>query len=277
MPVSKLKNLTILILLLANLMLALLVVPNRAAAKRQEAELRASLCALYAGQEILLRPESIPDTVSLYTLELKGDPEGEQRAAAALLGDDLLAQDDSTRYRSLYRSSRGHCSIQPTGEFSAQLTGGKDVRNLLSGSKDVLRDMGVTHGPLPEPYRVRAGVFSVTATQTILGVPIFSDGLTMTWSNNRLTALEGICFTGVQTVTRVSGSACMSAADALVRFLHGRYALGWMGTAVTSLQQGYLRGESATASAVRLVPVWRLETDTGVYLIHGLTGEITQF
>ena len=40
-------------------------------------------------------------------------------------------------------------------------------------------------------------------------------------------------------------------------------------------QQGYIRSETAAAATVRLTPVWRLETDTGLYQINGMTGEVT--
>ena len=95
----------------------------------------------------------------------------------------------------------------------------------------------------------------------------------LTYSNNRLTAIDGIFLSGTSSLTRVSDNACLSAADALVAFLSARYDLGWVGSAVTGLQQGYIRSE--TAAAVRLTPVWQLTTDTGVFQINGMTGEVT--
>ena len=50
----------------------------------------------------------------------------------------------------------------------------------------------------------------------------------------------------------------LSAADALVAFLSARYDLGWVGSSVTGLTQGYQRSETAAAAAVHLTPVWRL-------------------
>ena len=275
MPVPKLKNLAILILVFANLALALLVFPGRIAADQEQAELRQTLCSLYAKQEITLTPEAIPDTVTLYMLELQENSDSDLQAAAALLGEQLLVQDDSTRYLSAYRSEQGQCSISRSGEFSAQLTGQEEVRNPVTASRKLLKNMGFSHQTLPEAVRVRAGVYSVHATQTVLGVPVFSDGLTLTWSNSRLSTLEGTFFTGAETLTRVSDKACISAADALVAFLDARYGLGWVGSAVTGLQQGYIRSETAAAAAVRLTPVWRLQTDTGTFQINGMTGEIT--
>ena len=58
-------------------------------------------------------------------------------------------------------------------------------------------------------------------------------------------------------------------------FLDARYDLGWVGSAIESVVQGYARSETAAAAAVHLTPVWRLETDTGVFQVNGLTREVT--
>lgn len=275
MPVSKLKNLAILILLLANLLLLLAIVPNRLASRQETDTLHQSLCSLYEQQEITLSPELIPDTVPLYVLELKEDPDSSLPAATALLGEEVTAQDDSSRYLSVYHSDLGECSISRSGEFSAQLTGQEESRDLRTASRKTLKKMGFDHSALPEAVRVRAGVYTVTATQQVLGVPVFAGDLILTYSNNRLTTLEGVFFPGVHGLTRVSDSSCISAADALVAFLSARYSLGWVGSSVTGLQQGYVRSDTAAAAAVRLTPVWRLETDTGSFQINGMTGEVT--
>lgn len=275
MPVSKLKNLAILILLLADLALLTLVIPSRLSARQETETLHQSLCDLYARHEIALPPEIIPDTASLYTLELKESGDPALLAARALLGEALEIQDDSSRYLSIYRSETGICSISRTGEFSAQLSGQPEQGDLTAAARKLLKSMGFAHGPLEDAQRLRAGVYTITATQQVLGMPIFSDGLTMTWSNSRLTGLEGTFFPGTDLLAWVSDTACLSAADALVAFLSARYELGWLGSAVTGLEQGYVRSETATAAAIRLTPVWRMETDTGSFFINGVTGEVT--
>lgn len=275
MPAPKLKNLAIFILLLANLALAIMVFPNRAGIRQEEDDLRQSLCGLYEQQEIALIPETIPDTTSLYMLELKENTENDLQAAMALLGQQLLVEDDSTRYVSSYRSPLGQCTISRSGEFSARLTAGQKIRDPKRAGRRLLKDLGFSHLPLPDAHRIRDGVYTITATQTILDMPIFSNGLTLTWTDDVLTSLDGIFFTGTSTLMRVSDDACITAADALVAFLDARYSLGWVGSEITALRQGYIRSETAAATAVRLTPVWQLETDTGIFHIHGMTGDVT--
>ena len=275
MPISKLKNLAILVLLLANLALLGLVVPGKVAQKREDESLRQSLSDLYAQQQVSLDPELVPDTVTLYALELAESPEANLQAASALLGEAQLVQDDSNRYLSRYESTSGSCTIDRTGSFQAQISGWKEASDLARDAQKSLTAMGFQSAGLSEPTRLRAGVFSLTATQAVLGVPVFSDGLTLTYANNCLTHLEGTFYTGDQALTRISDSACLSAADALVRFLSARYDLGWVGSSVTAMEQGYLRSDTAAAAAVHLTPVWRLQTDTGSFYINGISGEIT--
>lgn len=275
MPAPKLKNLTILILLLANLMLAIVVFPNRAGIRQEEDALRQSLCDLYTAQEITLLPETVPDTTPLYVLELKENPDSDLQAAAALLGQQLLVEDDSTRYVSSYRSAIGQCSISRSGDFSAAFSEPMTVRDIHRASRKLLKDMGFSHLPLAEAHPMQENVCTVTAIQTILDMPVFSNGLTLTWSDDSLISINGIFFTGTDTLARVSDSACISAADALVSFLDARYGLGWVGSEIVALRQGYVRSETAAATTVRLTPVWQLETDTGTFHIHGMTGDVT--
>ncbi len=274
LPVSKLKNLVLLVLLLANLALLALLIPDRVNQQRGDDALRQSLCDLYAGQQVQLDPDTVPDTVTIYSLELAEDPAGSAAAAEALLGQSMV-QDDATRYQSIYRSDSGQCTISRSGSFRASLEGRPAVRDLAKDAKKTLRAMGFQYLSLSEPQRLRAGFYTLTATQTVLGVPVFSQGLTLTYANDRLVQLEGVFYTGAGTLTRISDQPCISAADALVAFLSARVDLGWVGSAVTGMTQGYVRSETAAAAAVHLTPVWRLETDTGSFDVNGITGEVT--
>lgn len=275
MPTQKLKNLALLILLVANLILLSVVVPNRTARDREADELRQSLQTLCAREQVELDPAAIPDTVTLYALELAEDPSADLQAAKALLGDQVLVQDDSTRYLRTYQSAYGQCSLGRSGRFHAMLEDQAESGDLVKAAKQTLKRMGFTYSSLSQPERLRAGVYSVTAVQSVLDAPVFGGELTLTYSNNCLSSLDGVFFTGAGTMTRVSETACISAAGALVSFLSARYDLGWVGSEILAMEQGYLRSETAAAAAVHLTPVWKLTTDTGVFYISGVTGEVT--
>ena len=272
MPVSKLKNLAILILLLANLALLAVLIPNRLARAREADRLRETLSELCAAEDVALSPNAVPNTVDLYALEL--GEEADLAAATALLGQEVVFQDASTRYLSRYTSAAGSCEISRSGAFSAKLQDQGEAGDLTGASRRLLRAMGFTVLELEGPQRIRAGVYTVTATQSVLDVPVFSGGLTLTFSNNCLTGVEGTFFTGAAQLKRISENSSITAADAVVAFLAQRYTLGWVGSAITSITQGYVRSETAAAAAVHLTPVWLLETDTGVFQVNGITREV---
>lgn len=275
MPVSRLKNLVILILLLANGALLVLVVPNQLARTREQEQLHAALGELCARENVTLAAGAVPDTVTLYPLELREAAQADLRAATALLGEEVLVQDDSTRYLSTYRSALGRCSISRSGSFQAELTDGEITEDPERCGELLLPAMGFQiyrHGMAMEQSN---GTRTVSAMQDILGVPVFSRGLTLTYDGNRLVRLEGTFFTGSETPVRVDNQACMSAADALTAFLAARFDLGWVGSAVTAMEQGYHQADTASAAAVHLTPVWRIDTDTGSFRVDGITGAVT--
>ena len=275
MPNSKLKTLAIVILLAANLLLAALLIPRQTARRQEQEALRQSLSRLCAEQEITLDPQSIPDDVTLFALELAESSEEALQAAVALLGKDAAAQSQSNRYLRTYLSDTGQCSISRSGAFSARLTDAKAVSDVSADAEQLLRRMGFSVSSLSDPVELRGNTVQLTAVQAVLDVPLFGSGLTAAYTDGRLTALEGVFYTGTGSLTRVSEAACCSAADALVAFLSQRYALGWVGSSITAMTQGYVRSDTAAAAAVHLTPVWRITTDTASYYVNGITMEIT--
>ena len=213
--------------------------------------------------------------MNLYVLQLEESADADLTAAMALLGEQILVQDDSNRYLSTYRAQGSRCIISRSGSFQAQLENREEVSDLTKDAKKTLKAMGIETAELTAPVRLRAGVFTVHAVQSVLGVPVFSDGLTLTYDNNCLTEIDGTFFISGSALTRVGDQAGLSAADALMAFLDARFELGWLGSAVLGMEQGYLQSVTASAAMVHLTPVWRLRTDTGDFWIDGMTGVVT--
>ena len=72
----------------------------------------------------------------------------------------------------------------------------------------------------------------------------------------------------------LTNSRTMTEGQSLTELLARRDALGWVGSAVTGLTQGYLPSDLA-GTGIRFVPVWLVETDAGGFFINGITREIT--
>ena len=110
--------------------------------------------------------------------------------------------------------------------------------------------------------------------QSLCGVPVFESALTFTYRNNALSRVDGTYYPAGE-IVRVSQRACISCADALVALLSSRDSLGWVGSEIVSCEQGYVHSETAS-SALRFVPVWRIETDAGSFYVNGVTREVRQ-
>lgn len=164
--------------------------------------------------------------------------------------------------------------LSRSGELTARLTGASQAHDLARATRRYLRSMDFAVASVSEPLRESAGVYSVTAVQSLCGVPVFESALTFTYRNSALSRVDGTFYPAGETV-RVSESACISCADALVCLLSSRDSLGWVGSEILSCEQGYVHSETAS-SAMRFVPVWRIETDAGTFHVSGITRDVRQ-
>ena len=274
MPASKLKNLVILILLLCNVFLLFLVIPGRYQAQKQRNALREELVNLYAGYGLSLPDGPLPEGQDLYRLEAQYDSEVALTAARALLGEQVLVESDSGSYQTTYIAETGKCTIR-RGSLTASLTGGSAVGgNLRVATEQLLAQMDFSVASMTTPV-LDGTKNSITARQSIAGATVFSCELTFTYENGVLKTVSGGYCPANKTLTAIGTDTSISCADALVAFLNSMEETGWVGSAITGIEQGYLLAESAGASTVQLIPVWRLDTDTGEFYVHGITREVS--
>ena len=210
---------------------------------------------------------------TLYAIEL-----GEADASAAveaLLGEAAEADSSSTRYEILYSADSGSVSFSRSGALHAELSAAVGGRSYEQDMQRRLRGMGYTVWQTQPAVRQADGVYALGVEQALLGMPVFGGTLTFTYQDGALRAADGVFYPESGSIARVSEEACISCADALTQILASRDALGWVGSQITGMQQGYLHSETAT-SALRFTPVWRVETDTAVFYVNGITREVRQ-
>lgn len=275
MPASKVKNIVILILALVNVLLLLLVIPLAREQQLQRAWAEDQLETLCLRYGIQLDAGELPETRTLYTVEFSPDSAASQPAMQALLGELVLMENDSTRYLQIYRSDQGSCQLSRDGALSARLQGRAAAGDLRASARAEAEAMGLGVAEVSQPERSSAGVYSVTVVQQILEVPVFSAALRCTFHNGVLTRIEGTAYFDTTGLVRTDDVTCCTAADALVAFLGARSDLGWVGASVTAVTQGYYRAETASAAVVRLVPGWRIATDTGEFWVNGIDRHVS--
>ena len=269
----RIKNLILLILALAVCFLLLAVVPGKMSAQREESALHRGLTELLASYGVSIDPALLVPGETLYAVELgEADAAG---AAEALLGEAAEADSSSTRYEILYSADSGSVSFSRSGALYAELSAAVGGRSYEQDMQRRLRGMGYTVWQTQPAVRQADGVYALGVEQALLGMPVFGGTLTFTYQDGALRAADGVFYPESGSIARVSEEACISCADALTQILASRDALGWVGSQITGMQQGYLHSETAT-SALRFTPVWRVETDTAVFYVNGITREVRQ-
>lgn len=275
MPVSKLKNLILLILALAAAFLLLLVVPPRLAQRQERQAVYDRLQAFLAENGVELTPEALPVSRGLCVLELADAQSAASTAAGALLGQTVFLEEDSTRYTQNFTSAAGRCTFGASGSFEAVLTGEAASGSPESQARELLRKMGFSCAELTVLADTDSGGTLLHAVQQTQDAPIFGGGLTLRYDKTgALRQITGTFYPGADDTLRVGGDVCISCADAVIALLARRDTLGWVGGSITGIRQGYRHADTASG-AVRLTPVWRIDTDVGSFYVGGIDRTVT--
>lgn len=267
MEKSKLKNVILVILLVTNILLLGLMVTQRAESRHYRRQTLLDAVDLLTQQGIAVRAEDIPDRDFPAPQVLKQDTQKELTTFSALLGQDAVHAQRGLV--SLYTGSLGAAEIRDDGTFSVTLAEGAyplEGQDIRQHALAVLERMGVS----AQITQVQDQV--LTAVETWKGVPIFTCAMELRYEDDQLRAISGTRLTGVPAADPQAGDP-LSTATLLVRFRAGVIKSGDACTAVLSAAQGYILTSDANRSGA-LTPVLRLETDTNLYIVNALTGEL---
>ncbi len=267
----KLKNIILLILLLANLFLVSMVVVQERTAARYQAQALDNAVSVLESNGIRVERERIPADMELTVLTVSRDLESEKALARALLGECAMTDLGGGRYA--YESAVGAAEFRGNGNFTVSFPEGK-LRLARSGGEAeygeaLLKDAGLSAvliGRAEEEGRT-----VLTFRQTWQGAPIYSFAITMEYENGSLRTLSGTRMMGTPQSANEK-SELISVPTALLRFLNGVNDLGDICNEITAMESGYLT--TSGMDATRLIPVWYVTTDTGVYSLNALTGAL---
>lgn len=269
MPWSKLKNVILAILAAANLcLLALVAVPAIQSGRLMD-RAREEAIQFLQSRGVQVEADMIPQAMELTPQSAERDLEGEERAAAALLGSPVTAE---ARGGEVYRYFNENGSIQfhRDGTCSARLEPAAFPlgENRKTGCLTVLERMGLKGDILSEEGDV------LVFRQTWEGSPLFTQQMTLTCQGN---ALAGIT-AGRQLVAVPQADPTrqtVTVATALIELLNGVSALGDVCNRIDAIETGYVTSVSLSGPTM-LTPVWRVTTDTGAYQLDTVTGGVTR-
>lgn len=270
MNTARLKNIVIIILLLANAFLLVLLFSRRAEESATRERTVTQLVQLYASNGIALDGALVEDfSAAVPSLQPTRDLAAEQSFAAALLGSVSSVDSGGGIYRYYCTDglSRGSCLFRASGSMEASLS------RAVDDPAQFCADLCAPFGYLTLETIADGSHTSVTATRSVDGFAVYNCTLTFTFSDTTLTSVTGSFLPPL--TTDESDTLALDAVTALVSFLDYRNASGAVCTDILALSGGYLLQSSASES-VRLVPVVRVETDVSDYYVNSLTGEVTR-
>lgn len=268
----KLKNIIILILLLANLfMVSMVLIQERDAAQYREQALDNAVSVLETNG-IRVNREQIPNEMELNVLTVERDLETEKALAQALLGTCDVSELGGGRYA--YESVMGSAEFRSNGNFSITFLDGTRSTRRTGGEEEhaanLLRDAELT-AEFVSGEEIE-GRIVLKYYQTWQNTPIHSCVITLEYVNGSLQSMSGLRLMGVPQSGN-DKSELISAPTALMRILNGINDLGDICNEVTAMEAGYFMTATDT---IRLIPVWYVTTDTGVYSLNALTGALAR-
>lgn len=266
METFRLKNIAILILLLLNAGLLLLIGGQRWQSRRVENDTAKQLSALYEASQLTLDRRLQLSQQPLSPLTLSRHTESEQAIASYLLGGSAAASSQGGGIYN-YDTNNGTIQFRSGGSFDGSRLA-LEVDDITGFSQQFCGQFGYTN--LEIDVSSRSG--TVYAVQEIAGVLIYGCNIAIHFEDGVLTSVTGAHVNledaAMETADRIN---CVSA---LVRFLDYRNAAGIVCSEVTDIQCIYEL--QTTTATVRLLPAWRISTDTYPYFVDCLTGEVSR-
>ena len=264
------ERIIIIILVLLDVFLLGVVLSDRIEGRRSEAETIERLTEILAEKGIVAAEDAvyIQDSPPRQTLVRSAEKEAE--TVTQLLGTTF--QEDLGGNILFYRSDAGQAVFRGSGEVTALfLAGSIPLRGSAEKtSEKLMRRMGL------DSALFAAGADGDTIVYTEYycckdGYPVFNARLHFDYSENGLYMITGTRL--FEDRVAQDGSGLLNSVSALMRVAE-IVENGEAGCSrVERCRPGYLMSVVVSGEST-LIPVWRLETDSGEYLINAETGRL---
>ena len=269
MNTARLKNIVIIILLLANAFLLVLLTSRRAEEHSAYERSLEQLSKLYRTNGIALDKTLIERAAAeLLSVEPARDPAAEQSLAEGIIGS--VSSIDSGggiyRYYNADDPGSGFCLIRSGGAVEATLN------RPVDDPEEFCSDLCAPYGYLLYETLNDGRSTTVTAHRLLNELEVFNCSLSFSFTGGTLKSVSGLFLPPVSTDAETTP---LDVVTALVRFLDYRSSAGVVCTEIVSLSGGYLL-QSTTSAPLQLVPVLRVETDVYSYYVNAVTGEVTR-
>ena len=270
----KIKNMIILILLATNLCLAVFTINRQAQADQIQEQPRNEVIAFLQSKDIQVQEQIVPDDMLLKPMQVTRDIEQECILAEMLLGETVAVE---ARGAGVYRYFNDNGSIQfhSNGEFSArfyQEGHPLEYNNIEEYSAQMLERIEFD-GTLIRTQK-EGEEMVLTYREYWKDAPLFNCQVQMNYKNGILVSMTG----GRRLIgipEEVNQREQITVATALMRFFNGVKELGDACTQIREITQGYILTSTIT-EPIPMTPVWQIVTDTCVYQLDTLTGQLNR-
>lgn len=264
---SKLKNIILTLLAATNLCLLGFLFVRELKQAQQLREAREQALSFLASRNVAVEPDRVPDKMELIPQVVERSLEEEKKAAAALL-DGEVRTERRTGDTYCYYNENGQVQIQSDGAFTARFSTGflPLEKSRERTGRELLKRFGFEGEPL------KAEDDKVTFHQLWNNVPLFDHQVTVCFDDRGVTGITaGRRLNG--TPVPVQSGRPVTVATALIAFYNGLNELGDVCSRVDAIYQGYVSA-APLAGPDTLVPVWRIDTDTGRYQLSTMSGTL---
>ncbi len=263
MKTSRLKSIVIVILALVNVFLLALLLVQRVQEHAAYERRIDALSALCTSNGIVLDASSLPRGRASGAVDLTRDPVSERSLADALLGSTGSTDSGGGIYR--YYNADGSATFRSTGALEATCT------RSLSDIDAFCSELFASFGYRETERSLSDGTGTVCAVRQVDGADVFNATLTLRFSFGHFCGAEGTFLPAVS----AADANGLDAVSAVVTFLDYRNSTGLLCTEITGVQGGYLLQSTASAP-LRLVGVWRIDTNVASYYVNQSTGDVTR-
>ncbi len=274
MTKGKLKNLILLLLVVTNGLLLWLATPLIYQGIRLKDAQSNQLSSLFTQYNVDFNPEILPQPYTLYPVELAVDALDYESIAQKILGDDVVPSSDGGQQAQVFTSPSGTCTISRDTSFYVEFWSLAPVDDMENQVSQLLTQLNI-QGEITSATWQEDDVYTISVVQTLFGTPYFSSKLDFVFQENALTQCSGNAIFDTTAFTRPDDDQCIGNVDALVAFFASRNQLGWVGSSITQISQGFYRTDLASANLIRLTPGWKITTDTGDFWVNGMTSGVS--
>ena len=255
------------ILLLLNVFLLISVLSDGVESRRGASETVQAVKALLAEDGFTVGDGAVRVERAPVACTLTRDMALELHTVERLIGKCEPTDQGGNIY--FYRGASGQAILRGSGETDVLFsTGAVPLRGGMERTAQrVLRRAGISAVPIGQPD---TGEDTVGFYGTVNGIPVYNAALRLDFSGDGVYMITGVRL--FDAVTEGSDEGLLDSVTVLLRFVEIVREEGFICSRIDSVAPGYLQSVTRSGEAT-LSPVWRIETDTGAFLINAKTGK----